>query len=361
MIIIIILKSVLSGMFHQLPEAKEGRNFSVFKAVVGSSFLASAFVLSGCDLSLNERNKIVAVEPLVCDLVVSLAPTESPVECLIDRLQDVHDYKITPQNLQSLNSAGQIFTLGREMTPGLKSWADSPATIVVGVSAIGQDQDAHDDHDEHSEGHGEEGDHHHHHHGGPDPHVWHDPQNIIEMSNIIVDSLKTNLVVSNQENINLLEDRHIAVKSILLDLDEWNEQQISTIPRRNRVIASKHDALGSYADRYGLETLTLLDYLGHSGSLSPETISSVLRFIRNNNIKILFTEQNPPSKLIVNLSEQTSLPLSSKPIYVDGLIPTGNIISTAVHNTCTIVNSLGGRCDVSSGEVLTARWESLVR
>ena len=34
-----------------------------------------------------------------------------------------------------------------------------------------------------------EGHHHHHDHGGLDPHVWHDPHNIIKMGNIISKSL----------------------------------------------------------------------------------------------------------------------------------------------------------------------------
>lgn len=31
----------------------------------------------------------------------------------------------------------------------------------------------------------DEGDHHHHDHGGLDPHIWHDPHNIIKMGNVI--------------------------------------------------------------------------------------------------------------------------------------------------------------------------------
>ena len=105
----------------------------------------------------------------------------------------------------------------------------------------------------------------------------------------------------------------------------------------------------------------MLDYLGHSSSLTPSAVSSVLSKAREENIKVIFSEQDPPSQLIVNLSGQTSLPISDKPIYVDGLSPTGNIISTAIHNTCVIVESLGGRCDNLSGELLNARWTSLIR
>ena len=38
---------------------------------------------------------------------------------------------------------------------------------------------------------------------------------------------------------------------------------------------------------------------------------------------------------------------------------TGNTISVAVHNTCTIVNSLGGTCDKEGGSNLENTWNSL--
>ena len=63
--------------------------------------------------------------------------------------------------------------------------------------------------------------------------------------------------------------------------------------------------------------------------------------------------------MIRNLSRQTSIPLASKQIYVDGLMPKGNTISVAVYNTCTIVNSLGGSCDKSKGQLLEKKWAAL--
>ena len=35
---------------------------------------------------------------------------------------------------------------------------------------------------------------------------------------------------------------------------------------------------------------------------------------------------------------------------------TGNTVSVAVHNTCTIVDSLGGSCDKKAGNDLESSW-----
>ena len=99
--------------------------------------------------------------------------------------------------------------------------------------------------------------------------------------------------------------------------------------------------------------------MGDSSSLRPETISSVLNELKEDNVRALVPEQKPASKLLNNLSRQSSIPLAKDQIFVDGLRPRGNTISVAVHNTCTIVNSLGGSCDKESGIDLENKWNSL--
>ena len=115
-----------------------------------------------------------------------------------------------------------------------------------------------------------------------------------------------------------------------------------------------------FGDAFGIQTISLLDFIGHSSSLRPQNISSVLRVLKEGKVKVIFAEQKPPSKLLRNLSKQTSIPISSKQIYVDGLMPKGNTISVAVHNTCTIVNSLGGLCLKKEGKLLESRWNLLI-
>ena len=478
------------------------------KTALKSSLVAGAFLFSGINQTAQANTKsIVAVEPLVCDVVSAIAPPSTPVTCLIDRKQDVHDVKITPRQAQTLKSAKQVFTLGSEMTPAIKKWLDNPLTVVVGVSAIEiDDHDDHDDHDdnstakhddhddhgdEHGDEHGEgdfewagvfdlsagtykwsfakvngdyadpamkmvilnsgdieaseelakellgsknsevkrnndklvaqekayvltfnekkdittftveiknagkyafftehmpfefeadehffkdvagddvepiaqvpdEGDHHHHDHGGLDPHIWPDPHNIIKMGDVISKNINKKISFFDRETKKVLKERTQSVNSILEDLDQWTQVQIATIPSDQRTMVSKHKAMEYYGDAFGLKTMSLLDVLGDSSSLRPQTIATVIAELKEENVKVLFAEQKPPSKLLKNLSRQTSTPIASNQIYVDGLMPTGNTVSVAVHNTCTIVNSLGGECDEKEGNELEGKWNSLI-
>ena len=458
--------------------------------LIGNSLLASLVFLPTINNEVFAKNRsYVAVEPLTCDLVEAIALPSDDVICLVERAQDVHDLKLTPQQLQILNNADLIFTLGKEMTPAMKNWEDKKNTVVIGVSAI--DIDDHSDHDDHAdhdqrsfewaglfdlkagtytwsfakvngdyadpamrmvilksddietseklalellnsddvankknndvltareeayvlnfeekedvtiftveikkdgeyvfftehmpfefetnehffknnigddieaiaqvpeEGH----DHHHHDHGGLDPHVWHDPHNIIKMAEIVKNKLKSQIGIFNGGDRNLINARFDTVDAILENLDDWIVEQVETVPESDRVIVSKHKALEYYGDAFGFKIISLLDYLGESSSLRPDTISEVLQGLKEGNIKVIFVEQVPPSKLMKNLSRQSSVPLSEDRLYVDGLMLDGNTVTVAIHNTCTIVNSLGGQCDEDEASELESEWEDLL-
>ena len=482
------------SIFKKVIFSNKRSNHSVIK----NSLLAGTVLLSTVAQDVLAKEKsYVAVEPLTCDLVKSIALPSDEVTCLVDRKQDVHDFKITPRQAQLLNSADKVFTLGKEMTPSMKNWEGKPQTVVIGVSAIDVDDhsdhgghDDHDDHaghDDHAEGSFEwagkfqlskgsykwsfakvggeyadpamkmvilesndiesseelakellgskdsinkknngtlvasnkayvlnfdqrkestvfnveiqedgqytfftehmpfefeaeehffkdlsnsdvepiaqvpdEGEgHHHHDHGGLDPHVWHDPHNIIKMGEVVSKSLKKDISVFNRSDRKSINARLASVDSTLEELDSWIVAQVSTIPESNRVIVSKHKAMEYYGDAFGFETISLLDFLGDSSSLRPDNIQSTLKMLDEENVKAIFPEQIPASKLLKNLSRQSSVPLASNQIFVDGLMMTGNTVSVAVHNTCTIVNSLGGTCDKEAGSNLEGTWNSL--
>ena len=499
------------SIFKRLLTNKKGSS----KSIIKNSVIAGTIIFSGFGQDVMAKGKsYVAVEPLVCDLVKSIALPSDEVTCLVDRKQDVHDLKINPRQAQLLNSADKVFTLGKEMTPSMRNWENKKNTVVVGVSAIEvddhsdhgghddhSDHDGHDDHSEHSakvddhSDHGGHGDHaegafewagkfqlskgsykwsfekvdgeyadpamkmvilksndiegsedlakellgskdsisrkndgtliasnkafvlnfdqrkestvfnvdikedgqyifftehmpfefeatqhffkdvsnsdvepiaqvpdegeghHHHDHGGLDPHVWHDPHNIIKMGNVINESLKKD--ASKRSIRKQINERFEKADSILEDLDSWIVEQVGSIPEENRVIVSKHKAMEYYGDAFGFETISLLDFLGDSSSLRPENIKYVLKELKEDNVLALFPEQKPASKLLRNLSRQSSIPISPDQIFVDGLMMDGNTVSVAVHNTCTIVDSLGGSCDKESGSNLESEWYKL--
>ena len=145
------------SIFIRLLANKKGSS----KSLIKNSVIAGTIIFYGFGQDVMAKGKsYVAVEPLVCDLVKSIALPSDEVTCLVDRKQDVHDLKINPRQAQLLNSADKVFTLGKEMTPSMRNWENKKNTVVVGVSAIDVDDHSdHGGHDDHSD------------HGGHDDHA----------------------------------------------------------------------------------------------------------------------------------------------------------------------------------------------
>ena len=152
------------------------------RSIIKNSLIAGTVIFSGFGQDVMAKGKsYVAVEPLVCDLVKSIALPSDEVTCLVDRKQDVHDFKINPRQAQLLNNADKVFTLGKEMTPSMRNWENKKQTVVIGVSAIDvddhSDHGGHDDHSDHG-GHDDHSEHSakvddHSDHGGHDDHSDH--------------------------------------------------------------------------------------------------------------------------------------------------------------------------------------------
>ena len=57
--------------------------------------------------------------------------------------------------------------------------------------------------------------HHHHDHGGLDPHVWHDPHNIIKMGEVVSKSLKKDISVFNRSDRKSINASFASVLSLI--------------------------------------------------------------------------------------------------------------------------------------------------
>jgi zinc/manganese transport system substrate-binding protein len=60
--------------------------------------------------------------------------------------------------------------------------------------------------------------HHHHDHGGLDPHVWHDPHNIIKMGEVVSKSLSKDISAFNRSDRKSINASFASVDSILEEL-----------------------------------------------------------------------------------------------------------------------------------------------
>ncbi len=84
------------------------KNVSIRNSLIASTALFSITT----NVAFAESKKYVAVEPLTCDIIKSIALPTDEVTCLTDRKQDVHDLKISPKQARLLKKEDKVFNIG---------------------------------------------------------------------------------------------------------------------------------------------------------------------------------------------------------------------------------------------------------
>ena len=386
------------------------RSFRVFTALAILSGV-SPLLLNNQAAHGQTSPQVVASYSVLCDLTQQIAQDTLDVTCLIEAGEDPHLYNATPSDRRAIEAADLVLYGGYGFEPDIIQMVeatdgDAPQIAVSEVAVTepllgaahdhgshagehhddedhhahhdehdghddhhdehGEDDhddhhDAHsehdeDDHDDHHDEHDEHGedehdDHHDEHdeHGEegtePDPHVWHDAENGIAMVRIIQEQLSE----VSPENADLYETNAEALIDQLTQLDTWIQQQIDTVPASQRVLVTSHDALGYYADAYGIRIEAALASFSTEARPSAADLRELIDIVEDSNIPSIFVEATSNPGLIEAVSRETDIGISEEPIYADGLGEAGTPAATytgmLMTNTCTIVNGLGGRCD----------------
>ena len=193
--------------------------------------------------------------------------------------------------------------------------------------------DEHDEHDEHEKGEKE-----------ADPHVWHSAKNAIAMVSVIGDRL----IALNPSQTELYTKNAAQLTQELQQLDRWIAAQIATIPESSRTLITTHDALGYYVSAYGLNALESLQGLSSDESPTPARVAELVELIRQTNVPTIFAEVTANDRAITTVAREANIKLSEEKLIVDGLgdrdSDTGTYTGMMKHNTCAIVNGLGGTC-----------------
>jgi len=177
----------------------------------------------------------------------------------------------------------------------------------------------------------------------PDPHVWGNVENAIAMVNRIRDELGQ-LSPANKDSFTKTAAQYTTE---LTQLHQWIQQQIQTIPPKQRQLITTHDAFQYYARAYGLTVAGTLIGISTEEQPSAQTVKRLVESVKATGTPAIFAETTINPTLIETVSKSAGVKLSPQKLYSDSIGAPGSdgdsYIKMMVANTTAIVQNLGGK------------------
>ena len=335
-------------------------------------------LLPACGTSISSTStptagpKVVVTSSVLCDLTQQIAAETIALTCLLKPGVDPHTYEPTPVDRKAIEDADLILMNGYDLVPRLEKLVKATSTdtetvavaeVAVPEPLLGEGHD-HSEAIDHTEEHHDQGEHskaeshsdeldaaeEHAHHSEdiaaqePDSHIWHSAEHGSQMIDVIQESL-AKLVPEESDRY---ATKAQTLQGELTQLHIWIQAQIQTIPAEQRKLVTTHDALGYYADAYGIELEGALQGMSTEAQPSAARIKDLVENIKASGVPVIFAEQGKGnnSTLLAAVAKDAGVNLATKAIYADGLGDSSSdgqtYQSMLIANTKALVQGLGG-------------------
>ena len=297
---------------------------------------AIALGLAGLNLkgdeAIAQKNNlplVVATNSVTCGLTREIAANTIDLKCLIEPGADPHLYQPKPEDSKAIEQAQLILYGGYNFESGLikliKATSNPVPKVAVHEIGVPKPQQLEED--------------------GQivtDPHVWHNAQNGVRIANAIADSLSKafpNNAAKYTSNTKQLTGE-------LKQIHTWIKYQIQTIPLGQRKLVTTHDAMGYYANAYGIPIEGALQGISTEERPTAARVAELVKDIRKSGVPTIFAEKTVNPQLIEAVAREANVKVAERELYADSLGEPGTDGDTypkmLVANTRTIVEGLGG-------------------
>jgi len=285
---------------------------------------------SGGDTAGAGGTVVVATTTQVGDFARAVAGRRADVRQILTANSDPHAYEPRPSDVRAVTGAKLVVRSGGDLDAWLDAVmrnAGSDARTVELIDAVRTRRGA----------------------GGVDPHWWQDPHDAA----IAVSRIRDALVAADPGGRATYVANAAAYRRRLRRLDRAIAACMRRIPARDRRLVTDHDALGYYADRYGIEVIgTVIPALSTQAQASAGEVARLVRTIRRAGVTTIFSESSANAKLARAIARDAGATVGSA-LYADSLGPQGSAGATYIGslqaNTRALVAGFtGGRthCDL---------------
>lgn len=303
-------------------------------------FLLAIALLSGCKKSdsaaenvsdPNKRPQIVATTGMVGDLVRGIVGEAADVTVLMGPGVDPHLHQPSRSDAVALSQADIVIYNGLHLEGQLGEVLESRTsrggqTIAVG-EMLPKDQLLDADGSWH------------------DPHIWMD----VKLWADTITPLTEKLSKALPEHAATFQASAEAYREELLELDRWAAACLESIPKKQRVLITAHDAFRYFGRRYDVEVYGVQG-VSTTSEAGITDVNRLVNLIVERDVKAVFFESSVSPrqvKAIVHGANSRDKEVSSDHVlYSDSMGPADSNADTYIgmirHNTRTITEALGG-------------------
>ena len=291
-------------------------------SAIASALLAACLAFAACGDDADEPAdgaSVVATTTQLGDLARQVAKGRAQVDQILPPNADPHDYEPRPSDARSLEGADVVLQSGGGLDGWLGDLIESSGTDAAKVDA--------------SRAVGLRGD---------DPHWWQDPRR----AEVAVKRIREALTRADPDGSGAYAANAKAYLTQLRALDTGVAECIGKLPSGARKLVTTHDALGYYADRYGLQVIgAVIPSLSSQAQPSSKDVGRLVDQIRQERVKAIFPESSLNSELEKAVARESGATVGGE-LWADTLGPEGSTghsyIKSIEANTRTIADGLSG-------------------
>jgi ABC-type Zn uptake system ZnuABC Zn-binding protein ZnuA len=289
------------------------------------ALMLAAALLTACGSSSSGDGRLVVVGTTtqVGDLLRQVAGDRADVRQILRSNSDPHDYEPRPSDVKALSEAGLVVRSGGEVDDWLDGLVEDAGSDAPVLDLSERVRTRRVD-------------------GDLDPHWWQDPRN----AELAVAAIRARLVEADPGGAAVYRRNAARYLERLTRLDRDTAACIDRIPAARRKLVTTHDALGYYADRYGLEVVgAVLPALSTQAQPSARDVQALVDQIRRTGVRAIYPESSINPKLETAVARESGAQVGGA-LWADSLGPEGSSGDTYVRsiesNTRAIADGLSG-------------------
>jgi zinc/manganese transport system substrate-binding protein/manganese/iron transport system substrate-binding protein len=294
-------------------------------------------VFAGCrgsDSESGDTVRVTASTTQAADIARNVVGDRGAVDPILTANSDPHDYEPKPSDAQATLEADLVIKSGGDVDEWFdeiieSSGSEAPVVTLMDSVPIQASEDE------------------------IDPHWWQNPQNV----EIATRAIRDELIAVDPDGESAYEKNAESYIRQLRDLDGAVAACIEKVPEQDRKLVTSHDALGYYADRYGIEVIgTVIPARTTQAQASAGEVADLVAAIQDAGVQAIFPEAGVSSDLEQAVADEAGATIGGE-LWADALGPQGSdgqtYLEAVASNTQAIVEGLTGggeTCEIEVGD-----------